>query len=79
MTGDVVEVWLIRTDLPEHVLADLLPLLDDGERERAGALAYPDSRRRFIAAHGAFRVILGRRLWRTPGVAALAGGAARQA
>lgn len=62
MTGDVVEVWLIRTDLPGHVLADLLSLLDDGERERARALAYSDSRRRFIAAHGAFRVILGRRL-----------------
>jgi 4'-phosphopantetheinyl transferase len=62
MTSDVVEVWLVRTDLPGHVLADLLPLLDDGERERARALAYPDSRRRFIAAHGAFRVILGRRL-----------------
>ena len=62
MTGDVVEVWLIRTDLPEHVLADLLALLDDGERERARALVYPDSRRRFIAAHGAFRVILGRHL-----------------
>ena len=62
MTGDVVEVWLIRTDLPGRVLADLLSLLDDGERERARALAYPDSRQRFIAAHGAFRVILGRRL-----------------
>ena len=62
MTGDIVEVWLIRTDLPEPVLADLLSLLDDGERERARALAYPDSRRRFIAAHGAFRVILGRHL-----------------
>jgi 4'-phosphopantetheinyl transferase len=62
MTGDVVEVWLIRTDLPGHVLADLLSFLDDGERERARALAYPDSRRRFIAAHGAFRVILGRHL-----------------
>jgi 4'-phosphopantetheinyl transferase len=62
MTGDVVEVWLIRTDLPDHVLADLLSLLDDDERERARALAYSDSRRRFIAAHGAFRVILGRHL-----------------
>lgn len=62
MTGDVVEVWLIRTDLPGPVLADLLSLLDDGERERARALAYPDSRHRFIAAHGAFRVILGRHL-----------------
>jgi 4'-phosphopantetheinyl transferase len=62
MTGDIVEVWLIRTDLPEWVLTDLLAVLDDGERERAGALMYPDSRRRFIAAHGAFRVVLGRRL-----------------
>jgi 4'-phosphopantetheinyl transferase len=62
MAGDVVEVWLIRTDLPERVLADLLPLLDHGERERADALIYPASRRRFVAAHGAFRVVLGRRL-----------------
>jgi 4'-phosphopantetheinyl transferase len=60
MTGDVVEVWLIRTNLPEHTLADLLPLLDDRERERACALGDTGSRRRFIAAHGAFRVILGR-------------------
>ena len=67
MTADVVEVWLIRTDLPGPVLADLLSLLDDGERERADALAYPDSRRRFIAAHGAFRVILGRHLGVPPG------------
>ena len=43
MTGDVVEVWLIRTDLPGHVLADLLSLLDDGERERARALICSDS------------------------------------
>jgi 4'-phosphopantetheinyl transferase len=62
MTGGGVEVWLIRTDLPESVLADLLPLLDDGERERARALRDPASRRRFIAAHGAYRVILGRGL-----------------
>lgn len=62
MTGDVVEVWLIRTDLPQRMLDDLLSLLDDDERERARALAHPESRRRFIAAHGAFRVILGRHL-----------------
>ena len=62
LTGDVVEVWLIRTDLPERVLADLLELLDDGERERARALMFSASRRQFIAAHGTFRVILGRRL-----------------
>jgi 4'-phosphopantetheinyl transferase len=62
MAGDVVEVWLIRTDLPERVLACLLPLLDEGERARADAVIYPASRRQFIAAHGAFRVILGRGL-----------------
>jgi 4'-phosphopantetheinyl transferase len=62
MSGDVVEVWLIRTDLPERVLAGLLPLLDEGERARADAVLYPASRRQFIAAHGAFRVILGNRL-----------------
>jgi 4'-phosphopantetheinyl transferase len=62
MAGDVVEVWLIRTDLPERVLAGLLPLLDEGERARADAVIYPASRRQYIAAHGAFRVILGRRL-----------------
>jgi 4'-phosphopantetheinyl transferase len=60
MAGDVVEVWLIRTDLPERVLAGLLPLLDKGERARADAVIYPASRRQYIAAHGAFRVILGR-------------------
>lgn len=62
MADDVVEVWLIRTDLPECLLAGLLPLLDDGERERARSLVDPDSRRRFIAAHGSYRVILGRHL-----------------
>lgn len=66
MAGDVVEVWLIRTDLPERMLADLLSLLDDDERERVRAFAYPQSRRRFIAAHGAFRVILGRHLGVAP-------------
>jgi 4'-phosphopantetheinyl transferase len=62
MTGDAVEVWLILTDVPGPVLADLESLLDDGERERAGALLQEARRRRFIAAHGAFRVVLGRRL-----------------
>jgi 4'-phosphopantetheinyl transferase len=60
VTGDIVEVWLIRTNLPEWVLTDLLAVLDDRERERAHALMYPDSRRRFVAAHGTCRVILGR-------------------
>lgn len=62
MTGDIVQVWLVRTDIPDAVLADLAALLDDDERERAGRLLYPDRRRQFIASHGAVRVILGRHL-----------------
>lgn len=67
MTGDVVEVWLIRTDVAGPVLARLEPILDDAERERAADLRYPDRRGRFIASHGAVRVILGRYLGVPPG------------
>ncbi|MGD0556770.1 MAG: 4'-phosphopantetheinyl transferase superfamily protein [Streptosporangiaceae bacterium] len=56
---DRVQVWLIRTDPPDPVLADLAVLLDEAERERARTLAHPVSRRRFIAAHGAVRLVLG--------------------
>jgi 4'-phosphopantetheinyl transferase len=67
VTGDVVEVWLIGTDVPDPVLARLETLLDDDERERAAALLYPARRRQFIASHGAVRLILGRRLGLPPG------------
>ncbi len=66
MTGHVVEVWLIRTDVPDSVLAELAALLDDDERERARSLLYPARRRQFIASHGAVRVILGRHLGMPP-------------
>jgi 4'-phosphopantetheinyl transferase len=61
-----VEVWLIQTDLPDPVLAGLETLLDDDERARACALLAPAHRRRFIASHGAVRVILGHRLGAPP-------------
>lgn len=66
MTGDIVDVWLIRTDLPAPVLADLETLLDATERQRADATLLPDYRRRFIAAHGAIRVIIGHHLGAPP-------------
>ena len=59
-TSDIVQVWLIRTDLPAALLADLETLLDDDERQRSGALQLASHRHRFIAAHGAVRVIVGR-------------------
>jgi 4'-phosphopantetheinyl transferase len=62
VTPDIVEVWLIRSDLPDPVLADLETLLDDTERQRAGALLDLADRGRFVAAHGAARLLIGRRL-----------------
>jgi 4'-phosphopantetheinyl transferase len=59
-------VWLISTDLPEPVLAGLARLLDASERERAASLLRADHCRRFVAAHGAVRVILGRYLGMPP-------------
>lgn len=66
MTGDLVEVWLIRTDQPDPVMADLEALLDDEERRRAEELALAEHRRRFVAAHGVLRVIIGHRLGLPP-------------
>jgi phosphopantetheinyl transferase len=63
---DAVEIWLIPTDQPPAVLEDLAALLDPGERRRAAEFAVPEDGRRFTAAHGAMRVILGRRLHAPP-------------
>jgi 4'-phosphopantetheinyl transferase len=66
VSGDVVHVWLVRSDLPPAVLAALAAVLDDGERQRAEALALPRHRRQFVAAHGLARVVLGRKLGVSP-------------
>jgi 4'-phosphopantetheinyl transferase len=66
VTGGTVEVWLIQTDLPDPVIAGLEMLLDDDERTRARAMLDPGRGRRFIASHGAVRVILGHRLGVAP-------------
>jgi 4'-phosphopantetheinyl transferase len=62
VTSDIVEVWLISTDVSHSALAEFEALLDGDERERASTLLYPARRRQFIAAHGAVRVILGRHM-----------------
>lgn len=46
----------------DAVTADLASVLDTDERFRAAALSDPDDRRRFVAWHGAVRVIVGRAL-----------------
>jgi 4'-phosphopantetheinyl transferase len=59
VTGDHVDIWLIRSDVPARVLGDLATVLDEAERDRAEALISAVHRRRFIAAHGAVRLIIG--------------------
>lgn len=65
-TPDVVQVWLISTQLHDVILADVASLLDEEERSRAAAMARAAHRRRFLAVHGAVRVIVGRHLGTLP-------------
>jgi 4'-phosphopantetheinyl transferase len=62
---DAVHVWLIRSDPPAGALARLAALLDEDEQRRAEALD-PPRRARFVAAHGAARLLLGRHLGAPP-------------
>jgi 4'-phosphopantetheinyl transferase len=67
VTSDIVDIWLIWSDLPGPVLASMAAVLDDTERGRAGALIQAVHRRRFTAAHGAARLIIGHYLGMPPG------------
>lgn len=62
---DEVHVWLVRSPLPTDALARLVTLLDERERARAAALD-PVAWRRFVAAHGVARVVVGRWLGLAP-------------
>jgi 4'-phosphopantetheinyl transferase len=55
---DVVDLWLIRSDVPPDVLVTVGTCLDDDERRKADALPHPADRRRFTVAHGGVRRIL---------------------
>jgi 4'-phosphopantetheinyl transferase len=59
VNGDLVRIWLIRTDLPDRLLADLVTVLDDEERGRASTTLGAGNRRRFVVAHAALRIIVG--------------------
>jgi 4'-phosphopantetheinyl transferase len=67
VTSDVVQIWLIRSDVPATLLADLAKVLDEDEQRRARLLLADRDRCRFTAAHGAVRVILGDHLGVPPG------------
>lgn len=64
-----VHVWLIPTDQPAPVLAELSALLDDDERRRAVTHRTALQRARFVAAHGAARLIVAGQLGLEPGFA----------
>jgi 4'-phosphopantetheinyl transferase len=59
---DQVELWLIRTDAAGPPPGGLLALLDPHEQSRASALLLEHDRHRFITAHAAVRLIVGRHL-----------------
>lgn len=67
MSDGIVHVWLIHLDLPDSLMAGCAAVLDRTERERAAALTHPAGRDRFVAAHGAVRLILGGHLSVPPG------------
>ncbi|MGW4424427.1 4'-phosphopantetheinyl transferase family protein [Streptosporangium sp. NPDC004631] len=60
-----VHVWRIRLDASP--VDRLLPLLDGRERRRAAGFVLEQARRRYVAAHGAVRLILGELLSTSPG------------
>jgi len=55
-----VRVWLARLDCPAPVLAALDRRLSTEERTRAAAFRFARDRRRFVAARGFLRGVLGR-------------------
>jgi 4'-phosphopantetheinyl transferase len=60
--GATVSVWMIRTDPSDDRLRALATVLDDAERRRADEIRPPLERRRYVAVHGAVRLILAARL-----------------
>jgi 4'-phosphopantetheinyl transferase len=64
---DALHVWLIRADVADDLLGVLRAVLDEPERQRAAAIRDARARRRFVAAHGATRLILGHHLGVPPG------------
>lgn len=59
---DRVEVWTVRTHTAPATLARFESVLDEQERARAAGYARRGDFERFVVAHGALRLILGREL-----------------
>lgn len=69
-----VHVWGASLELPDAELTRLEPLLSAEERARADRFRRPADRRRFLAAHGMLRTLLGAYLDLDPGAVVLGEG-----
>ncbi len=59
---DIVRVWIVPVDVPPDTAARCRDALDDSERARAAAFLSPRDQQRFVIAHGALRILVGREL-----------------
>lgn len=60
LSGADVHVWRAALNPPSAELASITAVLDAGEAERARTCRLPQERARFVAAHGALRLVLAR-------------------
>jgi 4'-phosphopantetheinyl transferase len=62
MDAEIIDIWLIRADIPEPDIAYLSTLLDEEENAKAKGFQRDLDRSRYIVAHGLTRCIVGGRL-----------------
>lgn len=66
VAGGQVHIWRARLDAADSEIVRMAQLLAAAERARAERFRFVQDRRRFVAAHGALRAILGRYLGLAP-------------
>jgi 4'-phosphopantetheinyl transferase len=66
LSRDEAHVWRVPLDVPPEIVAGLLRLLSADEQARAERFLAEDASRRFVASHGALRLILARYLEKEP-------------
>lgn len=69
-----IDLWDLRLAASPAEVADATSMLSTEERDRAACFRFAPDRRRFIAAHGLVRIVLGRYLSRAPGELVFASG-----